>query len=53
MIVERSGKTALSYGLRGWTCSTLFGLIAVTGLRVNEASGSMRETSISMKPWSQ
>ena len=25
------------YGLRGLTCSTLFGLIAVTGLRVSEA----------------
>jgi integrase/recombinase XerD len=25
------------YGLRGLTCSTLFGLIAVTGLRINEA----------------
>ena len=25
--------------MRGWTCSTLFGLIAVTGLRVNEAIG--------------
>ena len=25
------------YGLRGLTCSTLFGLIAVTGLRISEA----------------
>jgi integrase len=25
------------YGLRGLTCSTLFGLIAVTGIRINEA----------------
>jgi integrase/recombinase XerD len=25
------------YGLRGLTCSTLFGLVAVTGLRINEA----------------
>ncbi len=25
------------YNLRGWTCSTLFGLIAFTGLRINEA----------------
>lgn len=27
------------YGLRGLTCSTLFGLIAVTGLRISEALG--------------
>jgi len=28
-----------SYGLRGLTCSTLFGLIAATGLRISEAIG--------------
>ena len=38
-IVTEAGRLPSSYGLRGWTCSTLFGLIAVTGLRVNEAIG--------------
>jgi integrase/recombinase XerD len=37
MIVARSAKLPSRYGIRGWTCSTLFGLIAVTGLRINEA----------------
>jgi len=33
-----TAKTLSSvYGLRGLTCSTLFGLIAVTGLRISEA----------------
>ena len=36
-IVARAAKLPSRYGLRGWTCSTLFGLIAVTGLRINEA----------------
>ena len=36
-IVAEAARLPSSYGLRGWTCSTLFGLIAVTGLRVNEA----------------
>lgn len=36
-IVTEAARLPSSYGLRGWTCSTLFGLIAVTGLRVNEA----------------
>lgn len=36
-IVLRASKLPSPYGLRGWTCSTLFGLIAVTGLRINEA----------------
>ncbi|MGO9455384.1 MAG: tyrosine-type recombinase/integrase [Candidatus Binataceae bacterium] len=36
-IVTEAGQLPSSYGLRGWTCSTLFGLIAVTGLRVSEA----------------
>ena len=31
------------YGLRGLTCSTLFGLIAVTGLRISEALGLDRD----------
>ena len=31
------------YGLRGLTCSTLFGLIAVTGLRISEALALDRE----------
>jgi integrase/recombinase XerD len=38
-IVMQAGQLPSSYGLRGWTCSTLFGLIAVTGLRVSEAIG--------------
>ena len=36
-IVAEAAQLPSSYGLRGWMCSTLFGLIAVTGLRVNEA----------------
>ena len=36
-IVTHAAKLASRYGMRGWTCSTLFGLIAVTGLRINEA----------------
>jgi integrase/recombinase XerD len=36
-LVARAAKLRSRYGLRGWTCSTLFGLIAVTGLRINEA----------------
>jgi integrase len=36
-IVAEAARLPSSYGLRGWMCSTLFGLIAVTGLRVNEA----------------
>jgi integrase len=37
MIVSRAARLPSRYGLRGWTCSTLFGLVAVTGLRINEA----------------
>jgi integrase len=36
-IVSRAAQLPSRYGLRGWTYSTLFGLIAVTGLRINEA----------------
>jgi len=36
-IVRRAKGLRSRYDLRGWTCSTLFGLIAVTGLRINEA----------------
>lgn len=36
-LVARAAKLPSRYGLRGWTCSTLFGLIAITGLRINEA----------------
>jgi integrase/recombinase XerD len=36
-IVSLAAKLPSRYGIRGWTCSTLFGLIAVTGLRINEA----------------
>jgi len=38
-IVVEATRLPSSYGLRGWTCSTLFGLIAVTGLRISEAIG--------------
>ncbi len=38
-IVTEAARLPSSYGLRGWTCSTLFGLIAATGLRVSEAIG--------------
>ncbi|MBS0250924.1 MAG: tyrosine-type recombinase/integrase [Proteobacteria bacterium] len=36
-LVVRASKLPSRYGVRGWSCSTLFGLIAVTGLRINEA----------------
>jgi integrase len=36
-IITRAAKLRSPYELRGWTYSTLFGLIAVTGLRINEA----------------
>ena len=36
-IVEEAGRLPSSYGLRGWTYSTLFGVIAATGLRISEA----------------
>lgn len=38
-IVAAAARLHSPYGLRGWTCSTLFGLIAVTGLRISEAIG--------------
>lgn len=36
-IVTEAARLSSPYGLRGWTCSTIFGLIAVTGLRISEA----------------
>jgi len=36
-IVTRAATLRSRYELRGWTCSTLYGLIAATGLRINEA----------------
>jgi integrase/recombinase XerD len=36
-IITRSATLRSRYELRGWTCSTLYGLIATTGLRINEA----------------
>jgi integrase len=36
-IVEHARMLPSIYGMRGLTCSTLFGLIAATGLRVSEA----------------
>jgi integrase len=38
-IVEEAATLPSIYGMRGLTCSTLFGLIAVTGLRISEALG--------------
>jgi integrase/recombinase XerD len=37
LIVEAAGELPSINGIRALTCSTLFGLIAVTGLRVSEA----------------
>jgi integrase/recombinase XerD len=36
-IVKASAKLPSIYGMRGLTCSTSFGLIAATGLRISEA----------------
>lgn len=36
-IIVAATELPSTYGLRGLTCSTLFGLIAVTGLRISEA----------------
>lgn len=36
-IVEAAAELPSIYGMRGLTCSTLFGLIAVTGVRISEA----------------
>jgi integrase len=36
-IVTAAACLPSAYGLRGWTYSTLFGLIAVSGLRISEA----------------
>ena len=38
-IVEEAVRLPSIYGMRGLTCSTLFGLIAATGLRISEALG--------------
>ena len=38
-IVNAAAELPSVYGMRGLTCSTLFGLIAVTGLRISEALG--------------
>jgi integrase/recombinase XerD len=38
-IIEAAAELPSTYGMRGLTCSTLFGLIAVTGLRISEALG--------------
>lgn len=38
-IIEHARSLPSTYGMRGLTCSTLFGLIAVTGLRISEALG--------------
>jgi integrase len=36
-IIVAAGELPSTYGMRGLTCSTFFGLIAVTGLRISEA----------------
>jgi integrase/recombinase XerD len=36
-IVKAAARLPSAYGLRGWTYSTFFGLIAVSGLRIGEA----------------
>ena len=36
-IVKEAAELPSVYGLRGWTYATLFGLIAASGLRINEA----------------
>jgi integrase/recombinase XerD len=38
-IVEEAAELPSIYGMRGLTCSTLFGLIAASGLRISEALG--------------
>ena len=38
-IIDAAAELPSVYGMRGHTCSTLFGLIAVTGLRISEALG--------------
>jgi integrase/recombinase XerD len=38
-IADAATELPSVYGMRGLTCSTLFGLIAVTGLRISEALG--------------
>lgn len=42
-IVATARELPSVYGLRGLTCSTLFGLIAVTGLRISEALALNRD----------
>ena len=42
-ILEESKKLPSDYGLRACTCFTIFGLLAVTGLRINEALGLNNE----------
>jgi integrase len=36
-IIAAAAELPSVYGMRGLTCSTLFGLVAVTGLRISEA----------------
>lgn len=38
-IIDAAMELPSVYGMRGLTCSTLFGLIVVTGLRISEALG--------------
>jgi integrase/recombinase XerD len=47
-IVAEAARLRSTYGLRGLTWATLFGLIAVTGLRVNEALG-LDEDDVDLK----
>lgn len=38
-IIRQAALLPSIYGMRGLTCATLFGLIAITGLRISEALG--------------
>lgn len=47
-IVSTAATLPSDYGLRGRTCSTAFGLMAVTGLRISEAVG-LEDRDIDLK----
>ena len=42
-LIEAATRLPSPSGLRAWTYATLFGLLAVTGLRISEATGPHRE----------
>ncbi|MEJ2326411.1 MAG: hypothetical protein P8Y25_06120 [Chromatiaceae bacterium] len=49
-IVGEAARLPSAYGLRGWTCATLFGLIATTGLRINCAVGRFHHSTTARLP---